>query len=232
MTAPYGPSLDRVATVARELGDLSGRVVFIGGAIASLLQTQPPFPRARVTSDVDAVIASTTYAELERLRLDLTARGFRQRPDLTHLHRWISPSGIPFDLVPAGSHLGGSGNPWDVIALETAAEHDLAGVRIKHVSAPVFLAQKWAAHHDRGRDDPLASHDLEDLLSVLASRPGIDREVAAAPPGLREFLRDQAFAFLADQDADDLLAAFLNTAQDPRTTMAAVRALLEGFAKA
>jgi len=232
VTGPRGPSLDRVATVAAELGDLAGRVVFIGGAIAPLLQTDPPFPRARVTSDVDGVIASASYADYERLRVELTERGFRQGTDAKHVHRWVSPSAIPFDLVPAGSHLAGSGNPWDAVALETAIQLDIGnGVTIKHVSAPAFLAQKWAAHHDRGRDDPLTSHDLEDILALLASRPGIAEEVAAAPPALRDYVTQQARAFLDSRDAEDLLAAHLNTAQDPSSTIAAVRTLLRRLAQ-
>jgi len=227
--APRGPAIDRVAAVAVDLGDLATRVVFIGGAIAPLLQTHPPFPRARVTSDVDAVVASSTYAESERLHRDLARRGFRQAiGDTEHVHRWTGPSEIPLDLVPAGEHLGRSGNPWDVMAIETAVEATIAGgVTLRHVSASAFLAQKWAAHHDRGRADPLGSRDLEDILALLASRPTILKEVAAAPAALRAYVAEQAKDFLADVNADDLLAAHLNNAQDPGATIAAVRAMLK-----
>jgi len=227
--APRGPAIDRVAAVATDLGDLATRVVFIGGEIAPLLQTDPPFPRARVTSDVDGVVASSTYAESERLHRELAKRGFRQAiSDTKQVHRWIGPSGIPFDLVPAGQHLGGSGNPWDTIAIETAVEATIGGrITIRHASAPAFLAQKWAAHHDRGRADPLGSHDLEDILALLASRPTILEEVAAAPAALRTYVAEQAKTFLADANAEDLLAAHLNNAQDPAATTAAVRAMLE-----
>jgi len=228
VTAPRGPAIDRVAAVAADLGDLATRVVFIGGAIAPLLQTDPPFPRARVTSDVDGVVASSTYAESERLHRELAERGFRQGVgDTKHVHRWIAPSEIPFDLVPAGEHLGGSGNPWDVIAIETAVEATIGGgITIRHVSAPAFLAQKWAAHDDRGREDPLNSHDLEDILALLVSRPTLLEEVAAAPPELQAYVAEQAKAFLADPSAEDLLAAHLNNAQDPVATITAVKATL------
>ena len=228
MTAPRGPAIDRVAAVAADLGELATRVVFIGGAIAPLLQTDPPFPRARVTSDVDGVIASSTYAESEGLNRKLATRGFRQAiGDAKHVHRWIGPSGIPFDLVPAGEHLGGSGNPWDLIAIETAVGATIgAGITIRHVSASAFLAQKWAAHHDRGRADPLGSHDLEDILALMASRPSIVEEVAAAPAALRTYVAEQAKSFLADGNAEDLLAAHLNGAQDPAATITQVKAVL------
>jgi predicted nucleotidyltransferase len=202
--------------------------VFIGGAIAPLLQTDPPFPRARVTSDVDGVVASQRYGDLDALGARLRARGFRQDPHAAHLHRWTSPSGIPFDLVPAGAHPGGSGNPWDAAALDTSDQAILAGgVVIRHARAPAFLAQKWAAHHDRGREHPLDSHDLEDILALLASRPGIVEEVTAAPPEVGAYLAAQARGFLADPDAADLLAAHLNNAQDAAATIGAVRRVLE-----
>jgi predicted nucleotidyltransferase len=183
-----------------------------------------------VTSDVDGVVASQRYGDLDALAARLRARGFRQDPHAAHLHRWTSPSGIPVDLVPAGAHPGGSGHPWDAVALDTSRRATLGGdVVIRHASAPAFLAQKWAAHHDRGREHPLDSHDLEDVLALLASRPGIADEVAAAPPEVRAYLAAEARSFLADPDAADLLAAHLNNAQDPAATMGVVRRALEGL---
>lgn len=224
------PVLDRLAAVAAELGDLAERVVFIGGAIAPLLQTDPPFPRARVTSDVDAVVASHGYAEFDDVAARMRVRGFRQDVSAAHVHRWMSPSGIPFDLVPAGAHLGGSGNPWDTAALDTAERGTLpGGTVVRHASAPAFLAQKLAAHHDRGRESPLDSHDLEDVLALLASRPAVLGEIAAAPPAVRAYLAAQARRFREDPYAEDLLAAHLNNAQDPAATIAAVRLTLEGM---
>src|SRR5438552_15351031 len=106
--APRGPAIDRVAAVATDLGDLATRVVFIGGAIAPLLQTDPPFPRARVPSDVDGVVASSTYAESGRLHRELAKRGSRQAiSDPKQDHSRIGPSTIPADPVPGGRHPDG-----------------------------------------------------------------------------------------------------------------------------
>jgi hypothetical protein len=225
-------AVDQVAAVAIALGELRDRVVFIGGAIAPLLQTDPPFPRARATSDVDGVVMTSTYAEVQELHDQLAAAGFRRDlADPRHIHRWISPNGVPFDLVPTGEHLGGTGNPWDALAIETAVETTLdEGITIRHAAAPAFLALKWAAHHDRGRDDPRSSHDLEDLLALAASRPSIIAEVAAAPRQLREHLAKQTRAFLDDPAIDELLFCHLNNAQDPAHTVAGVRAALEKMA--
>lgn len=86
------PAIQRLKRVAQALGDLNDVVVFIGGAISPLLQTEPPFDEPRPTKDVDGVIASTRYSEIEPLHESLRARGFRQTLGETkHLHRWYSP---------------------------------------------------------------------------------------------------------------------------------------------
>lgn len=229
MTLPRGPSLDRVAVIATELGELNDEVVFIGGAIAPLLQTDPPFPRARLTTDVDGVIATSSYSESHDFEDALIRRGFR--PDLsdpTHAHRWRSPSDVPFDLVPAGDHLGGTGNPWDQLAIKTAVKVTLSqGVTIHHATAASFIAQKWAAHSDRGKRDAFVSRDLEDILALLASRPSIVDEVSESSTEVREYISQQSSGILRDAYLEDLLAAHLNNAQDPVAVAARVRTTLE-----
>ena len=117
------------------------------------------------------------------------------------------------------------------LALATAVTATLGvGLAIRHASAPGFLALKWAAYQDRGREDPLYSDDLLDVLAVLASRPTLVDEVAGAPRELRTYLAGQSRAFLADPNAEDLLAAHLNDAQDPAVTIGAVRGVLHTLA--
>jgi hypothetical protein len=48
-----------------------------------------------------------------------------------------------------------------------------------------------------------------------------------APIELRTYVAEQSKSFLADANAEDLLAAHLNNAQDPAATTAAVRTMLE-----
>lgn len=218
-----------MARVARAIGDLREELVFIGGAVAPLLQAQPPFPRARPTRDVDATMASRGYRDLGHLHARLAAAGFRQDPaDPRHIHRWVSPSGDWLDLVPSGDHAGGSGQRWDQIAIETSERADLGGgILVRHASGPAFLAMKWAAHRDRGRDDPFASHDLEDFLALLASRPGLVAEVRASPAELVDWLSGAAAEILRLPEIDDLLAGHLNNAQDPVHVSAQVKRRLQ-----
>jgi predicted nucleotidyltransferase len=209
------PSVERIAEIARALGDLSEQIVFIGGAIAPLLQTHPPFARVRATKDVDAVVASANYADYGALQTRLRELGFKvDMSGPKHAHRWRAPDGTPFDLVPVGDHLGGTGSEWDKIALQTAVDTEIEpGLRIRHASAPGFLALKWAAFWDRGAKDPFSSHDLEDILALIVSRDTLVEECSTAQGNIQESLR-KGFGWLTrNPDYDDLVAAHLGHAQ-------------------
>lgn len=206
-----------VAGVARALGSLLDRVVFIGGAIAPLLQEDRPFNAPRPTRDVDAVIASVSYAEFERVREELRRLGFREDMKARHMHRWIVPgSSAPLDLVPVGKHAGAMSNPWDEAAIRTAWETEIEpGLTIRHADAPAFVALKLAAFRDRGVDDPHASTDLEDVLALVASRPRIIEEVATAPQDVRRFIAERVLALIDMEEFEDLVAGHLgNVARD------------------
>jgi hypothetical protein len=210
---------------------LNARLVFIGGAVAPILQTDPPFSSARVTKDVDGVAATESAADHAALQAQLRMRGFREATTERHTHRWICPEGSLFDLVTAGDHLGASGQQWNQIAIDTAVVLELeTGLVIRHASAAAFLALKWAAFADRGADDPFASHDLEDIIGVVVSRPGILEDVRRAPESVQVFVR-QWSAWLRDhRDCDDLLAANLRPAFDAAAAMELARARLLALA--
>ncbi|HEU4588646.1 MAG TPA: hypothetical protein VFS11_08360 [Gemmatimonadales bacterium] len=176
--------------------------------------------------------ASRSYNEVARLHEQLRELGFSQDiSDTRHLHRWKTPDGDIVDLVPAGNHLGGTGQEWDAAALETRVALQVDdGLVIYHASAPAFPALKWAAHNDRGSGDPLASHDLEDILALIAARPTIVEEVASAPENVRAYVARQARALLSDAAFEDLAAGHLNNAQDPPRTIERVRTRLGGLA--
>lgn len=224
MSQLLSASLEQISAIAKELGELSSGVVFIGAAIAPLLQTKPVVPRVRPTKDVDAVIASSSYSQYNQLRERLTKLGFSEAGFAdSHVHKWTSPSGIPFDLVPAGDHLGGTGSKWDLLALETAVDAVLNGVKIRHASAPGFLALKWAAFSDRGKDDPFRSQDLEDILALTASRASLVQELRECPSTVMEHVRRWFRWLLDNEDYEDLIAAHLRNAHDFKTVASTLR---------
>lgn len=56
--------VDLLELAARALGDILGRVMFVGGAVVPLWVTDPGAPPARPTNDVDAVVEILTRSEL------------------------------------------------------------------------------------------------------------------------------------------------------------------------
>jgi hypothetical protein len=208
------PSVERLARVARALGALLDRVVFIGGAIVPLLQIERVLRSPRVTKDVDGVVASSSYTNFENLQDALRSAGFREAIG-AHVHRWLSPDEDSLDLMPEGEHLGTTGKQWDTLAIETSVALELLpGVIVRHASTPGFLALKFAAYNDRGIDSPLDSHDLEDIIAVVVSRTDIAGELVGAPSELRAFVARSCQGLLENPDASEILSSHLNNAYD------------------
>lgn len=199
---PLIAPLNRIAEVANALGgELRARIVFIGGAVLPLLQEEDDLlGSARPTKDVDGVIATTSYSQKARIEDALRERRFRNQMNASHMDRWQTPDGTIFDLVACGAHPGGSGSEHDMFAIETADAIDLPPV-IRHASAVGYLTLKFGAFRDRGKTRPLESKDLADIVALVATRPRIVDEAHAAPEAIREFLRTQALALLADKRA-------------------------------
>ena len=225
MTARAVAADSPLVAIARDLGPLCDRVVFIGGAVAPLLHTDPILLHPRPTTDVDGVVETSTYLEAHEMEGALFGRGFtKDVRDAGHIHRWRAPSGFAFDLVPSGDHVGGTGNAVDRLAARTSVVTEVApGVSIRHASAPGFLAMKWAAYLDRGADDPFASDDLEDVLGLIASRPEVVAEILDAPMDLQMMIVEALRHFGEHPDFEDLLAAHLNCTQDAAAVIAIVR---------
>lgn len=133
------------------------------------------------------------------------------------MHRWVvAGSSTPLDLVPVGKHAGATSDPWDQAAIQTAVQTEIEpGLTIRHADAPAFVALKLAAFRDRGIDDPHVSTDLEDVLALVASRPRIVEEVAAAPQNVRRFIAERVLALVEMEEFEDLVAGHLgNVARD------------------
>lgn len=219
------PSVQRLKRVAEALGELTGDIVFIGGAVSPLLQLDPPFDQARVTKDVDGVAVTSSYSAATVLAEKLIERGFSQLIGASHVHRWQSPDNDMLDLVPAGKHLGATGQEWDEYAVESAWKADLGnGIVVQYASAPAFLALKFAAFRDRGSHDPFTSRDLEDIASLVASRPNIVDEVEGSPADVQAFIGEQIASFLTMDRHQDALFGCFSHIQDPAYTVGEVLA--------
>jgi predicted nucleotidyltransferase len=174
---------------AAALGDLVGRVVFLGGATIGLWITDPAARTPRVTYDVDVVAEVGTLGAYEEFQAELRQRGFREDVASSVMSRWRAANDLVIDIVPVEPRLAGFGGAWLAGAAEAAVHRPLSSGRNIRVVPPVHLvATKLEAFADRGGGDPMGSKDFEDITLLVDGRAELASEVAAAPTALRSFV--------------------------------------------
>ncbi len=201
MTAVTHHNVTMIRRVAIALGPLRERVVFLGGATAGLLITDPAGAGFRPTKDVDLIVeVASTIVYATVLRDELLRLGFREdTSNGAPLCRWLFEDLI-VDVMPTVGSVLGFSNRWYAVAMATATDLDLpGGPRVRIVTAPAFLATKLDAFEDRGHGDYQASHDLEDMIAVVDGRSEVVDEVANADPHLVAYVATMLRRLLADQ---------------------------------
>lgn len=204
------PNLPYLHAIAEALGDLRERVVFVGGATAGLLVTDPLADSVRATKDVDAVVEAR-LAQFHRIEEQVAGLGFVRDVESGVVCRWIHrDSGVLFDLMPVDASVLGFSNRWYAYAVETAQTVDLADdLNIRVVTATAFVATKLEAFADRGKGDILVSHDLEDILNIVDGREELAQELADAPTELREAVSAAFAGLLAHPDFANALPGLI-----------------------
>lgn len=214
-SASASPNRDRLTRTARRIRPILPELVFIGGQIAELLVTDPGAVRVRPTDDVDVIVRVTTRSAYRGLEHRLAEVGFNpdSRPGAP-ICRFRSGDDLLLDVMPLDESILGFTNRWYLYALESAEEAELESQLVVRIaSAPAFLTTKWEAFAHRGIDDPLTSHDLEDIVTLVAGRSTIVEEVTASRDDVRNFIAESTSAFLADSWSMEIIEASLPDAR-------------------
>jgi predicted nucleotidyltransferase len=110
---------------------------------------------------------------------------------------------LKVDFMPDDEDILGYSNRWYAKGLELAQDYSLADdLTIKLLTPPFFVATKLEAYLGRGNDDPLASHDLEDILNLVDGREELVAEIEATDEDVREYIADQISRLLEHRDFD------------------------------
>jgi predicted nucleotidyltransferase len=200
------PNLALLHAMALTLGQLRERLVFVGGCATGLLLTNPAAAAVRPTEDVDAIVEVASLAGYHALQPLLAERGFKQTMEAdTPPFRWFW-NRMQLDLVPVDEHVLGFANRWYRPGFAAAITTELApGLALRHLNAPYFLATKFEAFNDRGGRDVYASHDLEDIVTVIDGRAELADELVTAEPSVRAHVVQQIQALLAHPDMQNAL---------------------------
>ena len=70
-----------IKTIAKALGKLNERVVYVGGAVVSLYVNDPSADDVRPTQDLDISMEIASVGELEKIRNELIKKGFVQNSE-------------------------------------------------------------------------------------------------------------------------------------------------------
>ena len=202
-----GQLLDMLETVATALGDdLRERLVFVGGCTTALFITDPiTLEDVRATDDVDLIVDLVGRAGWYELQEQLLGQGFSISPEDKVMCR-MRLGALKVDFMPDDADILGFSNRWYARGIETAVIHQLSdALQIKHLTPPVIAATKLEAYRGRGNNDPLGSHDLEDVLLVIDGREELIAEVRAADADTRGFIAAELRALQTHPDFDSFL---------------------------
>jgi predicted nucleotidyltransferase len=207
---PVDPNIALLESIAAALGPLRDRFVFVGGCATGMLVTDVAAAPVRATRDVDAIVEVLTLAEYHALERELEKRGFsHDRSPEAPICRWVVGTSL-LDVMPTDERVLGFANRWFTQAIHTAVSVKLpSGKMVKRVTPPLFLATKLEAFRGRGSGDFLASHDLEDIITVVDGRHELLEDVRASAAPLRTYVAREIGALLQSPEFNQALPGHL-----------------------
>lgn len=207
---PRDVAVQAIGLVARALGDLCDQVVFVGGAVAALYSSDGVAVDVRITKDVDCIIEVATVGGYYDLTVALRGRGFKE-DDTPGAPRCRFRLGLlVVDVMPTDESVLGFSNRWFPEALRTAEERTLEDMRIRVARPLYFVATKLVAFADRGEGDYFASHDLEDVVSVLDALGPLRGDIVSGTEPVHAFIRDELRAHHAKDAFRDSILGHLS----------------------
>ncbi len=207
---------------AEQLGELTDRLVFVGGGVVDVLVSDPNSPPARPTIDVDVIADIEALVDYYKLGALLKARGFGEVVEGNVICRWRCGDLI-LDVMPTSEEVFGFGNRWYQSALEYSIRVVLPnGGPISVIDQAHFIATKLEAFASRGKQDIFVSHDFEDIVAVVNGFPELVDQVAHSTPDLRGYLCQWFNQLLKRSDLPDAIEGHLAAIHDSNQRSAVV----------
>jgi predicted nucleotidyltransferase len=155
-----------IKTVAKGLGELNQRVVYVGGAVVSMYINDPAADDVRPTIDIDISLEIASFTELEVIRKVLRNKGFSQTADEDIICRFRYKD-IKVDVMSTREIGWAPANIWFEEGFKFKEPIQVDEEKINILPLPYFLASKFTAYHSRGGKDPRTSHDFEDIIYII-----------------------------------------------------------------
>ncbi|AFL81138.1 protein of unknown function (DUF1814) [Aequorivita sublithincola DSM 14238] len=178
-----------ISKVALALGDLNDQVMFVGGAVVSLYIDDTGAEDIRPTKDVDISLEIKSINELEELRVSLNKKGFTQSHEDKVICRFRLEDVI-VDVMGTKSIGWAPGDRWFELGYPKVYEVKLDKISISLLQLPYYLAAKFSAFNERGKD-PRTSKDFEDIVYLLNYTSNIVEQITASEQEVKNFLKEE-----------------------------------------
>ena len=197
-----------VAEVAQALKALKDQVVFVGGAVVSLYADDLAADEIRPTADIDMTLNVVNLSNWSDLQEKLASLGFHPDP-FGHAICAYKFKDIPIDIMPAEDGPFGPANKWYKLGFDNLWTVKAKEEDIKILAAPCYLATKFEAFNNRGKDYR-TSHDFEDIIYIIDNRTSIVEEVKNTIPEIKSYLQSQLLKLKNDINYDEILSAHIH----------------------
>lgn len=183
-------NINATKIIARALGDMNERVVFVGGAVVSLYIDDPAADDVRPTKDIDITMQITSLGELESIRKLLISKGFTQSHQDNVICRFRFHD-IKVDVMATKAVGWAPANQWFESGFNYLITKQLDDLTIRLLPLSYFLATKFSAYNSRGGNDPRTSHDFEDIVYLLNHTSDLIIQVLASESKLKIYLKEE-----------------------------------------
>lgn len=187
-----------IKKVALALGELNEQVIYVGGATVGLYINDPAADDVRPTKDVDISLSIATIGALEEIREALNKKGFMQSADDNVICRFRYDD-VKVDVMNTKAISWAPANPWFAPGFSLKETFEIEEQIIWILPLPYFLATKFAAYNDRGKNEPRTSHDFEDIVFVIDNRTDIVAQIVTAPQDVKLYLKGEFEEMLKDK---------------------------------
>ncbi|MFM8433602.1 MAG: nucleotidyl transferase AbiEii/AbiGii toxin family protein [Bacteroidota bacterium] len=201
-------NLKVIGKIAKALGELNDRVVYVGGAIVSVYINDPAAEDIRPTKDIDITLEILTLAELENLRILLNEKGFSQTSDANVMCRFMYDD-ITVDVMSTKAVGWAPADQWFAPGFKEVEKLKVEAQQIRILPLAYFLATKFSAFHDRGAKEPRASKDFEDITYILDNRIDLVEQIINSPQDVRKYLQLEFESILNDRVLQEAVIANL-----------------------
>jgi len=198
--------------VAKKLGPLRSKVVFMGTTILPFLMTNNTIWNQRQSKDVDFIVYFSSKNDIYEFEDALWEQGFK-RGTIGPIYHWIT-EGIGVDVVPADPDVIGFNNQWSLEAVQYAQQANIGeDLVINMINSPYFLGVKFSAFDKRGKNNYMRSYDVADIVRVVYEDDDLIKKIQAnASSNLRQFLCYQFNNLLKNNNIKEVIMNHLSEA--------------------